>query len=994
MVSIVDVLDAVEHQESGGNRNAVSSVGARGNFQFMPATWKQYGGGKSINDPVASRDAAARYLIDLYKKHGSLPLALAAYNGGDGGANFLKRNPNLMHNPDRKAPRNQWRNQTADYVNKIMNALNPIGSARADETPYQEPSDYEQTDDPITSAEPEHTRRTVATQPEIYDEIPEGAVPIEEVKPPVQAQSELEIYEEVPQGAIPIDDPAQPLTTPEQQLDAINGEAAQTKQPTSLADKLIGTGEAALSTVTGNTGGVIGMVGGAAKSLADHLLAIGNIDKEQYRAILNDPNYTQKMVEEGANSLTYQPRTEEGRRQAAAVGDFANNVLVGLPMGAEMGAINPRASMTQAGEIARPITEIPANIASGVKNASLSDLIGANPERIAVENTRKYNAELAKTTPEYKDLSSAGTETKTPAQIRQEQGLDFPYPFVDETGYTHGQLTRDPLLLAAEQDAAKTEAGRGLVDRVNNQEKNIYDNLNYFLDETNALSHDNYEAGGAVVNHLSNEAAKAKSKVTAEYNKAAASPEGDVLVDLKPLNEYINENIFDNDLAPVLGAVKGKIGGAQELPLRQLESLRKTMNNAAKNGGATAEHARVMKEIVDKLTDENGGDLYKGARDMYRGYAETFKNKTLASKLLETVKGSSERKIALEHVYAYIVYSKAASRDSLAKLKALLTGSGEEGVQAWNELQGRVIADIIKQTERIKAPNAKGEAPVSVAGIHKVIDHLDSSGKLDVLFSHKQATQLRELADVAKTLFTSPNGVVNASNNRHAMLALATEIGAMAYTTGIPLPVKSLAEAAWRAGKNKKEVAKVKAALNPSLTGKIGEKRATAGTYEPAQPEVYEPFDPLSQYKTEPRPQPKPASLANALQLTSNAGSGTAIKLSDGSTITRADRVKQLIEDKGMSKADAIKKADFEAANPAKQPRDKVSITDPLGKKGVSNRLGRDGEVKPTFTAEELNSKEFATPKEARDFITDNQIAHTHDYIRKHSFYVLKEKRN
>jgi hypothetical protein len=139
MVSLADVLDAVEHQESGGNRYAVSSKNARGNFQFMPATWKQYGRGKSINDPVASRDAAARYLTDLYNKHGSLPLALAAYNGGDKGADFLARNPQFMHHPDYKAPANTWRHQTADYVNKIMSALNPIGTANASEEPYQEP---------------------------------------------------------------------------------------------------------------------------------------------------------------------------------------------------------------------------------------------------------------------------------------------------------------------------------------------------------------------------------------------------------------------------------------------------------------------------------------------------------------------------------------------------------------------------------------------------------------------------------------------------------------------------------------------------------------------------------------------------------------------------------------------------------------------------------------------------------------------------------------
>lgn len=133
MVSLADVLDVQAQVESGGNPRARSYKNARGLHQFMPATWRQYGNGKDINDPVANRDAAARYLTDLYNKHGSLPLALAAYNGGDGGANFLKRNPELMHHPDKKAPINQWRNQTADYVNKIMSRL-PVDSSGGGES--------------------------------------------------------------------------------------------------------------------------------------------------------------------------------------------------------------------------------------------------------------------------------------------------------------------------------------------------------------------------------------------------------------------------------------------------------------------------------------------------------------------------------------------------------------------------------------------------------------------------------------------------------------------------------------------------------------------------------------------------------------------------------------------------------------------------------------------------------------------------------------------
>lgn len=78
------LLDAQKQVESGGNNNAVSSAGAQGPYQFMPATAASVGLQNPF-DPVASRNAAATYDAQLYKQFGGNPaLALAAYNAGPG----------------------------------------------------------------------------------------------------------------------------------------------------------------------------------------------------------------------------------------------------------------------------------------------------------------------------------------------------------------------------------------------------------------------------------------------------------------------------------------------------------------------------------------------------------------------------------------------------------------------------------------------------------------------------------------------------------------------------------------------------------------------------------------------------------------------------------------------------------------------------------------------------------------------------------------------
>ncbi len=76
------LLAAVAQQESNFNASAVSSAGAQGLMQFMPAT--AAGLGVNALDPGSAIDGAAKYLGTLSKQFGSTELALAAYNAGHG----------------------------------------------------------------------------------------------------------------------------------------------------------------------------------------------------------------------------------------------------------------------------------------------------------------------------------------------------------------------------------------------------------------------------------------------------------------------------------------------------------------------------------------------------------------------------------------------------------------------------------------------------------------------------------------------------------------------------------------------------------------------------------------------------------------------------------------------------------------------------------------------------------------------------------------------
>ncbi len=78
---------AVMRVESAGNSRAISSAGAMGLMQIMPATWTtlraRYGLGDDAYDPRGNIMAGAAYLREMHDRYGS-PGFLAAYNAGPG----------------------------------------------------------------------------------------------------------------------------------------------------------------------------------------------------------------------------------------------------------------------------------------------------------------------------------------------------------------------------------------------------------------------------------------------------------------------------------------------------------------------------------------------------------------------------------------------------------------------------------------------------------------------------------------------------------------------------------------------------------------------------------------------------------------------------------------------------------------------------------------------------------------------------------------------
>jgi hypothetical protein len=109
------LMDSLWAQESSRGKNMRSSAGAKGHFQFMDATAKQY----SVTNPddlSSSATGAAKMMRDLLRHYkNNLPLALSAYNWGTG---------NLDHKGMANAPL-----ETRNYAPSVMARMNSSGSS-------------------------------------------------------------------------------------------------------------------------------------------------------------------------------------------------------------------------------------------------------------------------------------------------------------------------------------------------------------------------------------------------------------------------------------------------------------------------------------------------------------------------------------------------------------------------------------------------------------------------------------------------------------------------------------------------------------------------------------------------------------------------------------------------------------------------------------------------------------------------------------------------
>jgi hypothetical protein len=560
-------------------------------------------------------------------------------------------------------------------------------------------------------------------------------------------------------------------------------QVASYKEPT-LSEKLIGAGETGLTLLTGGTTGLLGTVGGALSSAYEEAKA-GQFGTPQ----------AAKRIEEraalGGQQYTYAPRTQAGQEQIQAIGK----------LGAEL----------------VPFTQV---MPSGLLSQGTKQAIVAPVQRGASVVRNIFKEEV----PTQTFGQSGGAAATAMPLVRETTAANLPVPVT----LTKGAATREAQQLAFEKEQMKGQLGAPLRARAEQNNLEVLQNFDSLMEMTGAeAAQSGFAAtGNKVIDALSQGWQGAKAKTSAAYKKAETAGELEAPVTLDSLATYINENMPESTVAPVINVAKNKgvqlgvlkemeDGTVQAVPttLANTELLRRSVNKTMGVDATNKSFGSSIKQVIDASTESAGGELYKQARAMREQQARKFEGRAIVSNLLTKVKGKDDPKVEASQVFQKSILN--GSPEEITFLKRVLYTSGKDGQSAWNEIQGSTINHIQEVATSGVGTDSMGRKIVSPAKLNEAITSLDKNGRLDIVMGKDKAQKIRDLNEVLQYVQTVPPGtLVNTSGTAGVILAAMAEAGTTGFLTGLPVPVVSGIRAATQYVKDRKLKARIEDALN------------------------------------------------------------------------------------------------------------------------------------------------------------------------------------
>lgn len=421
------------------------------------------------------------------------------------------------------------------------------------------------------------------------------------------------------------------------------------------------------------------------------------------------------------------------------------------------------------------------------------------------------------------NLRSVGAAELSAGQLRQAKAREL----LDPIDLSRDQYTRNfKDVNWAREKAKDAETGEPLRQKYAQDNAKLINNLDLEIQATGAQKTgiERGQLGQELNDVIANYQKNRYQQVNDAYRLADEAGETLQTVPYKPVLDYI-ENIkakrpTQYDQNPILKMVEEDLkandpGKTGAINLRQYEDIRQLINGETEYGTSNGFHGSKIKSAIDQATKDAGGQLYKEARAINNQYMKQFEENPAIRDITAYKKGTTERKVAVEDLVENSMLKGPKSR--VEELFKTLDEAGPEGQAMINELRGVVAEQIRNEAIKGVGRDINGNPIVSPTGLNNIVQKLDKSGKLDLIFGKKGAERYRTLNDVVIDVKTVPEGSVNYSGTAAGLKNLAAQIATDVATSaiaGVPAPVTTVGTLLYKHRKNKQELNKISEFIN------------------------------------------------------------------------------------------------------------------------------------------------------------------------------------
>lgn len=441
----------------------------------------------------------------------------------------------------------------------------------------------------------------------------------------------------------------------------------------------------------------------------------------------------------------YQPRTETGPEVAGAIGNFLGSIPP-TPLtsaGTALSTLMPTATnqlrnivVPATRQATAPVTNVLAN-AMQRQQPAMQGMGAAQTSEQLMREERLQRLGIPATT---------GERTKSLAQQQFEADV--------ARGVVTGIGEEEKTKLAERMRAFKT-----------NQKQAIVNNFERMTQEVGAEVADPMQmrqVGRIVDKALNDEYTKKFDNYKSLYKKADEAGETLQEVPYQSLLDYINTKTptTREKLDPILNSVAESLAmndsnKTGKISIRALEDIYQEVGQVK-----DSPNAKTLKDIITKMGDGAGGEMYQAARQARSQLAREFEDVSRVDKLLGTKAGYKDRRVALDDVFKHVVLD--GSLEEMRTVTSLLKKAGPQGQQAYAELQGQTI-------QHMKDLLTKGDQ-LSFKNLNTLVTQLDSEDKLAYMFGKTGRDQIMDLRDAIKDVVVKEPGAVNYPNTAGAVL--------------------------------------------------------------------------------------------------------------------------------------------------------------------------------------------------------------------------------